>query len=49
VAGGGAAAAGSVERAAAMKVGLFGQHCIEKLQLEETALQQLVGECCYTI
>jgi ABC-type phosphate/phosphonate transport system ATPase subunit len=44
VAGGGDAAAGSVERAAALKVGLFGQDCIEELQLEETALQRLVGE-----
>jgi hypothetical protein len=49
VAGGGAAAAGSVERAAALKVGLFGQQCIEELQLEETALQRLVGEFVITM
>lgn len=40
-AGGGA---GSVERGAAVKVGLFGQHCIEELQLEENAVQRLTSK-----
>ncbi|KAF8066225.1 abcF4 [Scenedesmus sp. PABB004] len=36
-------AAGSVERAAALRVGLFGQHCVDELAVEETALARVMA------
>ncbi len=43
-ASGSSAAAGIIECPAGLKVGLFGQHCIDELQLPESALQRLAGE-----
>jgi hypothetical protein len=42
-AAGSSAAAGVIEAPGGLRVGLFGQHCIEELQLEESALQRLAG------
>ncbi|KIZ04662.1 ATP-binding cassette, sub-family F, member 3 [Monoraphidium neglectum] len=38
-----ASAAGSVERHANLEVGLFGQHCVEDLDLETTALEHIAS------
>eukprot|EP00879_Flechtneria_rotunda_P024177 GHRR01025624.1.p1 GENE.GHRR01025624.1~~GHRR01025624.1.p1 ORF type:complete len:303 (+),score=116.45 GHRR01025624.1:362-1270(+) len=38
-----ACGAGSVERAAVVKVALFGQHSVEELQVDESALQRLTA------
>ncbi|KAI8476740.1 MAG: P-loop containing nucleoside triphosphate hydrolase protein [Monoraphidium minutum] len=38
-----ASAAGSVERHANLEVGLFGQHCVEELHLEDTALEHIAA------
>lgn len=38
-----AATAGSIERPAGLRVGLFGQHCMDALQVPESALQHLTG------
>lgn len=42
-ASGSSAAAGLIECPAGLKIGLFGQHCIDELQLPESALQRLAG------
>lgn len=42
-AAGSRAAAGVIETAGGLRVGLFGQHCIEELQVSESALQRLAG------
>jgi ABC-type phosphate/phosphonate transport system ATPase subunit len=41
---GSSGAAGVVDCNAGLRVALFGQHCIEELQVAESALQRLAGE-----
>jgi ATPase subunit of ABC transporter with duplicated ATPase domains len=41
-----AGAAGSVERHANLEVGLFGQHCVEDLDVGSTALETIAGGRC---